>query len=105
MPPDEVAFFFLEIDMTTRQETALIRARDVLRGLDFKTDKITVALSSIAQALDGSLPDDSVDAQLLKFYGVTTAVDLIAAQARHIEKLQSKLPQSPSFAPQRVREA
>lgn len=45
-----------------------------------------------------------VDPQLCKFYGVTTATELIAAQARHIERLQAKLPQTPSFAPQRVRE-
>lgn len=44
------------------------------------------------------------DPQLLKFYGVTTDAELIAAQARHIERLQAKLPQTPSFAPQRVRE-
>ncbi len=44
------------------------------------------------------------DAQLCKFYGVSTDAELIAAQARHIEKLQAKLPPTPSFAPQRVRE-
>ena len=45
-----------------------------------------------------------VDAQLLNFYGVTTAAALIAAQARHIERLQAKLPQTPSLAPVRARE-
>lgn len=44
------------------------------------------------------------DLQLLKFYSVTTDAELIAAQAAHIEKLQAKLQQPPSFAPQRVRE-
>ena len=44
------------------------------------------------------------DLQLLKFYRVTTDAELIAAQAAHIEKLQAKLQQPPSFAPQRVRE-
>lgn len=43
------------------------------------------------------------DTQLFKFYGVNTSAELIAAQARHIEKLQAKLPPTPSFAPQRVR--
>lgn len=38
------------------------------------------------------------------FYGVSTDAELIAAQARHIEKLQAKLPGAPSFAPMRVRE-
>lgn len=42
--------------------------------------------------------------QLFKFYGVTNDAELIAAQAAHIERLQAKLPQAPSFAPQRVRE-
>ena len=36
--------------------------------------------------------------------GVTNDAELIAAQARHIEKLQAKLPPTPSLAPQRVRE-
>lgn len=44
------------------------------------------------------------DTQLFKFYGVSTTAELIAAQARHIEKLQAKIPPTPSFAPQRVRE-
>lgn len=50
---------------------------------------------------------DSVDgahAQLMKFYAVTTLDALVEAQAHHIEKLQAKLPPTPSFAPQRVRE-
>ncbi|CAN7480495.1 hypothetical protein LJR074_003246 [Acidovorax sp. LjRoot74] len=49
-------------------------------------------------------PSAAADPQLLKFYGVTTDAELIAAQARHIERLQAKLPQNQSFAPQRVRE-
>jgi hypothetical protein len=44
------------------------------------------------------------DTQLFKFYGVSTTAELIAAQARHIEKLQAKIPPTPSFVPQRVRE-
>lgn len=41
---------------------------------------------------------------LAKFYGVTTYAGLAAAQAHHIERLQAKLPPTPSLAPQRVRE-
>ena len=43
-------------------------------------------------------------AQLRKFYGVETDADLIRAQAHHIEKMQAKLPPTPSLSPQRVRE-
>lgn len=43
-------------------------------------------------------------AQLMKHYGVTTLEALVDMQSYHIEKLQAKLPQAPSFAPQRVRE-
>jgi hypothetical protein len=42
--------------------------------------------------------------QLMKFYGVSTLQQLVDAQARHVEKLQAKLPATPSLAPQRVRE-
>jgi hypothetical protein len=41
---------------------------------------------------------------LAKFYGVTTYAGLVQAQAHHVEKLQAKLPPTPSLAPQRVRE-
>lgn len=44
-------------------------------------------------------------AQLMKFYGVDSLSALVAAQERHVERLQAKLPQAPNvFAPQRVRE-
>lgn len=56
------------------------------------------------RASHGQSPAGATDPQLLKFYGVTTDAELIAAQARHIERLQAKLPQAPSFAPQRARE-
>jgi len=42
--------------------------------------------------------------QLMKFYAVDTLEALVEAQARHVEKLQAKLPQTGTFAPQRVRE-
>jgi hypothetical protein len=44
------------------------------------------------------------DPQLCKFYAVSTYPELVAAMERHIAKLQAKLPQAPSFAPQSVRE-
>lgn len=53
---------------------------------------------------NGQAPAGAADPQLCKFYGVTTGAELIAAQARHIERLQARLPQPPSFAHQRVRE-
>ena len=42
--------------------------------------------------------------RLREFYGVLTDRELIDAQQRHIEKLQAKLPASPSMATNRVRE-
>jgi len=41
---------------------------------------------------------------LHKFYGVESDAALIAAQQRHIEKLQARMPSTPSLAPQRPRE-
>lgn len=41
---------------------------------------------------------------LYKFYGVETDAALIAAQQRHIEKLQARIGAAPSLAPQRPRE-
>jgi hypothetical protein len=41
---------------------------------------------------------------LMKFYGARTLAELVNAQAHHIEKLQAKLPPTPSLAAQRVRE-
>jgi len=46
------------------------------------------------------LPDE----QLCRFYDVNNFPDLVAAMEHHIEKLQAKLPPTPSLAPQRVRE-
>lgn len=43
--------------------------------------------------------------QLMKFYGVETLEALVERQAHHIEKLQAKLPITPSLAPQKVRVA
>ena len=48
-------------------------------------------LGWIARASHGQAPAQTADSQLLKFYGVTTDAELIAAQAAHIEKLQAKL--------------
>lgn len=49
-------------------------------------------------------PDPVPDPHLLKFYNVATTSELIAAQARHIERLQAKLSTTPSLVPQQVRE-
>lgn len=42
--------------------------------------------------------------QLKRFYGVTTLVDLVMIQARHVERLQEKLPPTPDLHPRKVRE-
>ena len=44
------------------------------------------------------------DAQLCRFYDVNNFPDLVAAMDHHIEKLQAKLPPTPSLWPGRVRE-
>lgn len=44
------------------------------------------------------------DAQLCRFYDVDNFPDLVAAMDHHIEKLQAKLPPTPSLKPTRVRE-
>lgn len=43
-------------------------------------------------------------AQLMKFYAVNSMAALVDAQAKHIEKLQAKLPPLPSLAAPRLRE-
>ena len=63
----------------------------------------------IARALlsrySGGQPAANPEHQRLReFYGVLTDRELIDAQQRHIEKLQAKLPASPSMATNRVRE-
>jgi len=37
--------------------------------------------------------------QLMRFYAVTTLQELVEAQSRHVEKLQAKLPPTPSLGP------
>ena len=66
--------------------------------------KAPLAMDKPERPSNGKAPAGAADPQLCKFYGVTTGAELIAAQARHIERLQARLPQPPSFAPQRVRE-
>lgn len=46
---------------------------------------------------------EQVDA-LLRFYAVDTLEGLVEAQARHVEKLQAKLPPMRDEQPGRVRE-
>lgn len=50
-------------------------------------------------------PDDTDLCRMLRtFYHVETNVELIAAQDRHIEKLQAKIPPHRDDQPKRVRE-
>lgn len=68
--------------------------------------KYKALLEETCTTLAASAPapqQEPTNAVLLKFYGVETDVDLIAAQAAHIEKLQAKLQPTPSFAPQQIR--
>lgn len=60
------------------------------------------ALSIGQSGVGMPMPDDI--AHLLKFYGAADLVELIRTQSHQIERLQAKLPQAPSFAPQRARE-
>lgn len=48
--------------------------------------------------------EDGEQQQLMRFYGVDTLAALVKAQARHVEKLQAKLPPTPSLTPQQARE-
>jgi hypothetical protein len=56
------------------------------------------------EAPSATAAPETPDAQLCKFYGVSTFQELVAAMEHHIAKLQAKLPQAPSLAPNRVRE-
>src|SRR3990167_6386871 len=62
--------------------------------------EITLKLRSALSAPAG-LPEHTT---LMKFYAVETLPDLIKAQARHIERLQAKLPPTRDTQPGRVRE-
>lgn len=64
--------------------------------------KVEAAIAAQAQAAIDAREQER--ATLMRFYGVESLDALVAAQAQHIEKLQSKLKSAPSFAPQRVRE-
>lgn len=77
---------------------------DTQRALWDRHQKALVVVKAALVEAQQPAPSAAADPQLLKFYGVTTDAELIAAQARHIERLQAKLPQNQSFAPQRVRE-
>lgn len=66
--------------------------------------KAALAASPVPMSDTGAQEVPSEHQQLRKFYSVSTDAELIEAQARHIEKLQAKLPALPSLAPQRVRE-
>jgi hypothetical protein len=59
-------------------------------------------IRAIAAALQAQQPPEHAD--LRAFYSVQTDAELIAAQARHIERLQAKLPSNGQPAFTRVRE-
>lgn len=61
-----------------------------------------LAAMNSADAPAGAAP--LPDAQLCRFYDVDNFPDLVAAMDHHIEKLQAKLPPTPSLKPTRVRE-
>jgi hypothetical protein len=61
-------------------------------------------LDSLEAAQDEAGEAARPDPQLCKFYAVSTFPELVAAMEYHIAKLQAKLPEPPSFAPQIVRE-
>lgn len=68
-------------------------------------DHACVAFRAAALEAPNPTPEGCTsESQLHRFYGVATDADLIEAQAVHIERLQAKLPPTPSMAPQRVRE-
>lgn len=75
---------------------------EIGRGDSYHLNRIDNAISSLASRNEASAA--SAHADLMRFYSVDTLDALIAAQAHHIEKLQSKLQPAPSLAPQRVRE-
>lgn len=60
--------------------------------------------TTMLEALNRRAPSAEQHAQLMKFYNVTSVDALVEAQSKHIEKLQAKLPASPSLAPNIVRE-
>jgi hypothetical protein len=105
--------------MTTEQPEALrladalaVESDSAIKSVKYSTAKKAAAellrqharIAELEAHIAAAPQAAPADMQLLKFYGVATAAELIAAQAKHIEKLQSKLPQNPSFAPQQVRE-
>ncbi len=61
-------------------------------------DELATSLASIAADRAATAPEPQNE-QLMKFYGVSTTQALIDAQAHHIERLQAKLPATPSLAP------
>lgn len=64
-----------------------------------------VARDAYAAGMSDPVARPAPDPQLCKFYGVETYRALVEAQARHIEKLQAKLPNTTGvFMTQKVRE-
>lgn len=74
---------------------------------DYEVGCMNAVLATVVgkQAIANSAPPpDENAAKLMQFYSVDTVSELIAAQARHVESLQSKLPPLRDTQPVRVRE-
>ncbi len=68
----------------------------------FDKNLVIKTIAAIKQAL--AAPVQEPDEVLLKFYDAKDYPGLVAEMERHIERLQAKLPKTPPFAHQRVRE-
>ena len=90
-----------KIEDGTLFQSGIYQKKDLAR---FVRNMLDVTPTAPAASPTPPAEQKACDTQLFKFYGVSTTAELIAAQARHIEKLQAKIPPTPSFAPQRVRE-
>lgn len=79
--------------------------RECVWAVSYRLAMLAIQAGTSSQAARASSAAAQPDiAHLLKFYGASDLVELIRTQAGQIERLQSKLPAAPSFAPQRVRE-
>jgi len=95
------------IAVRTAQQLADISAEGCLGGKVQHIAKIQVAVTAaIEQALlyPGVAASSIAHQQLAKFYGAETYAELVELQAHHIEKLQARLPSTPSLSASRVRE-
>ena len=92
--PDTIALCVSDLLHSDRVDSPA-QMRDCIRAVCARLEALA---PTEAAAMAATVPDPS----LMKFYAVSTTAELIAAQAAHIERLQAKLPQAPSFAHQRA---